>query len=151
MSGSAASPPKKIVFPPVTPPEAKAAEVEVEVAPRSVSAFLPIILGVFVIAGALAFLLIEREPEIEVIDLAAAFACPPGAEPAGSRMHVTASTLNVRAAPSTRADRLADRTLRKRATVTEECRQGTWSRIRLVDGRSGWVSNEYLAPAVLKN
>jgi len=151
MSGSAASPPKKIVFPPVAPPDAKTDEVEVEVAPRRASAFLPIILGIVVIAGALAFLLVEREPEIEVIDLSAAFGCPPGAEPAGSRMHVTASTLNVRAAPSPRADRLADRTLRKRATVTEECRQGTWSRIRLVDGRSGWVSNEYLAPAVLKN
>jgi uncharacterized protein YgiM (DUF1202 family) len=150
MSGSVSSPPHKIVFPPVAPP-APAGEVVVEVAPRRASAFLPIILGVFVIVGALAFLLIEREPEIEVLDLTAAFNCPPGAEPTSSRMHVTASTLNVRAAPSPGADRLADRTLRKRANVVEECRAGTWSRVRLVDGRSGWVANEYLTLAAVKN
>lgn len=118
---------------------------------RKAGAFLPIIFGVVVIVGALAYLLIEREPALEVIDLAAAFSCPAGTEPASARMHVTASTLNVRAGPSARADRLADRTLRKKATVTEECRGGEWSRVRLVDGRSGWVSNEYLAPAVVKN
>jgi SH3-like domain-containing protein len=137
MSGSASAPPKKLVFPPVAPPEPVAEPV---VAPpiRRTSALLPIVLGVLVIVGGLAFLLIEREPEIEVLDLAAA-------------VNLTANTLNVRAGPSARADRLADRTLRKRATVTEECRAGEWSRVRLVDGRSGWVSNEYLAPATVKN
>jgi hypothetical protein len=150
MSGSTSSPPKKLVFPPVAPPEPVAEPV---VAPpiRRASAFLPIAFGVLVIVGALAYLLIEREPEIEVLDLSAALNCPAGTEPASVRMHVTASTLNVRAAPNARADRLADRTLRKKATVTEECRGGEWSRVRLVDGRAGWVSNEYLAPAAVKN
>ena len=152
MSGSVSAPPKKLVFAPVTPPEAAAPEVANDAPVRSkAGAFLPIILGIVVIVGALAFLLIERSPEIEVIDLSAAFSCPPGTAPASGRMHVTASTLNVRAAPNARADRLADRTLRKKATVTEECRGGEWSRVRLVDGRSGWVSNEYLAPAAVKN
>jgi len=66
-------------------------------------------------------------------------------------MRVTASTLNVRAGPSQRADRLADRTLRKKATVTEECRNGGWSRVRLDDGRSGWVANEYLSPVASRS
>jgi uncharacterized protein YgiM (DUF1202 family) len=150
MSGSASAPPKKLVFPPVAPPE-PAAEPVVAPPIRRAGAFLPMAFGVLVIVGALAYLLIEREPVIEVIDLSAALNCPAGTEPASGRMHVTASTLNVRAGPSARADRLADRTLRKKATVTEECRGGDWSRVRLVDGRSGWVSNEYLAPAAVKN
>lgn len=152
MSGSASAPPKKLVFPPVTPAEAAAPELANAAPARGVvGALLPMILGVVVIVGALAYLLIEREPELEVIDLSAALNCPPGTEPASGRMHVTANTLNVRAGPSARADRLADRTLRKRATVTEECRGGDWSRVRLVDGRAGWVANEYLAPAAVKN
>ena len=104
-----------------------------------------------VIVGALAFLLIDRAPELETIDFAAAFACPPGVEPRSGRMQVTASTLNVRTAPNAKADRLHDRTLRKHAAVTEECRGDGWSRVRLVDGRSGWVSNRYLTPIAQKN
>ena len=88
------------------------------------------LLGVFVIAGALAYFLIEREPELEIIDLAAGFTCPAGSAASRNEMQVTANTLNVRAGPSARADRLGDRTLRKRATVTEECRAGEWSRVR---------------------
>jgi len=150
MSGSASASPNKIVFPPVAPP-APVAEPVVAPPIRRTSALLPIVLGVLVIVCGLAFLFIEREPEIEVLDLAAAVNCPAGAAAVSGRMNVTASTLNVRAGPSARADRLADRTLRKRATVTEECRAGQWSRVRLVDGRSGWVANEYLAPAAVKN
>jgi hypothetical protein len=92
------------------------------------------------------FATIDREPAVEVVDLATAFACPPGVEARRARMHVSASTLNVRAAPHAKADRLPDRTLRKSAAVTEECRAGSWSRVRLVDGRSGWVANQYLRP-----
>jgi len=151
MSGSVSSPQKKIVFAPVTPPAADPAT-----AARSsggLGALVPMLLGVVVIAGALAYLLFGREPapEIEVLDLAAAFACPPGSAASTSHMSVTATTLNVRAGPSPRADRLGDRTLRKRATVREECRSGDWSRVRLDDGRSGWVSNQYLAPVAVKN
>ena len=98
------------------------------------------------IVGALAFALVGREEEVAVVDLATAFACPPGVESRHGRMHVSASTLNVRAAPNAKADRLPDRTLRKSAAVTEECRSGSWSRVRLVDGRSGWVANQYLKP-----
>ena len=113
---------------------------------RRVGPIIAMLAGALVIVGALVFLLVEREPEIEVVDFSAAFACPPGVESRSGRMQVTASTLNVRAAPSTRADRLHDRTLRKHAAVTEECRANSWSRVRLVDGRSGWVANKYLTP-----
>ena len=145
MSGSASSPQKKIVFPPVAPPQET---VTSEAAPsRKVGAVIPMLFGLVVIAGALAYLLIEREPEVEVINFSAAFECPTGAVASTARMLVTATSLNVRAGPSPRADRLADRTLRKKMTVTEECREGSWSRVRLGDGRSGWVSNEFLRPA----
>ena len=103
------------------------------------------------IVGALAFLLVDREPEVVTHEFAAAFVCPSGIESRRDRMQVTASTLNVRAAPSASADRLQDRTLRKHAAVTEECRGDGWSRVRLVDGRSGWVANKYLAPVPQRN
>jgi hypothetical protein len=102
--------------------------------------------GTLVIAGAVTFLLMNREDDSGIIDFATAFACPAGVETRSGRMKVTASTLNVRAGPSSRADRMPDRTLRKHAFVTEECRSASWSRVRLADGRSGWVSNKYLAP-----
>jgi len=144
MSGSAGSPPKKIVFAPITPPESE--PVTVAAPARSLGALVPMLFGVIVIVGALAYLFMEREPEIEVIDFSSAFGCPASAVASTAKMRVTASTLNVRAGPSARADRLADRTLRKKMTVIEECREGTWSRVRLGDGRSGWVSNEFLSP-----
>lgn len=144
MSGSASSPAHKIVFPPVAPPEP---EVVIEEAPsRNVMALIPIFLGLFVIVGAVVYLLVGRAPEVETLDFSTAFGCPPGAVASTARMRVTASSLNVRAGPSQRADRLADRTLRSKMTVTEECRDGTWSRVRLGDGRSGWVANEFLSP-----
>ena len=102
--------------------------------------------GTLVIVVAITFLIIRREPETGNIDFAVAFACPPGVEARRDRMKVTASTLNVRAAPNSRADRMPDRTLRKHASVTEECRSASWSRVRLADGRSGWVANQYLTP-----
>ena len=113
---------------------------------RRVGPIIAMLAGTLVIVAALAFLLVEREPEIDILDFSAAFACPPGVQARSGRMQVTASSLNVRAAPSTRADRLHDRTLRKHAAVTEECRADRWSRVRLVDGRSGWVANQYLTP-----
>jgi uncharacterized protein YgiM (DUF1202 family) len=145
MSGSAASTQKKIVFAPVTAPESEAA-VEGSGGTR-LGVLLPMLLGVVIIAAAIAYLLYEPEPEIEVINFSSAFTCPAGAAPSTARMQVTASTLNVRAGPSQRADRLLDRTLRKKTAVTEECRDGGWSRVRMDDGRSGWVANEYLRPA----
>lgn len=150
MSGSVSSPPKKIVFAPVTSAEADEAATH---SPGGLGVIVPMLLGVVVIAGALTYLLLGREPapEIEVLDLSAAFSCPPGSAASTDQMRVTATTLNVRAAPSAGADRLGDRTLRKRATVREECRAGDWSRVRLDDGRSGWVANQYLSPVVLKN
>lgn len=112
---------------------------------------LSMVAGVIVIVGALGFALVGREPETEIVEFSTAFACPPGVESRSGRMHVTASTLNVRAAPSARADRMPDRTLRKHTSVTEECRSGGWSRVRLVDGRWGWVANQYLASTSIKN
>ena len=125
MSGSVSSPPHKIVFPPVAPP-APADAVVVEVAQRRASAFLPIILGVLVIVGALAFLLIEREPAIEVLDLTAVFNCPPGTEPTSSRMHVTASTLNVRAAPSPGSNRSIQTVHRRMPRSTDAAASALW-------------------------
>jgi uncharacterized protein YgiM (DUF1202 family) len=143
MSGSAASTQRKIVFPPIAAPEP---EVVVEASSGSkLGALIPMLFGVVVIAAAVAYLLTNREPEIEVIDFSAAFDCPAGTVASTARMYVTASTLNVRAGPSQRADRLADRTLRKKASVTEECRSEGWSRVRMDDGRSGWVANRYLS------
>lgn len=107
--------------------------------------------GALVIVAALGFLLVDDEPVIETIAFSTAFACPPGVESRNDRMHVSVGVLNVRAAPSERAERLPDRTLRRSAAVTEECRAGGWSRVRLVDGRSGWVANQHLAPVSLKN
>jgi hypothetical protein len=143
MSGSASSAPNKIVFAPIGPPDA---ETVVLTAPAAkMGALIPMLFGVVVIVGALAYLLIEREPEIEVLEFSSAFSCPVGAVESAAQMRVTASMLNVRAGPSQRADRLLDRTLRKKMTVTEECREGSWSRVRLGDGRSGWVANEFLS------
>ena len=102
--------------------------------------------GTLVIVGAIVFLLMNREPEVKAIDFASAFACPQGSESRSVRVRVTANTLNVRAGPNSRADRMPDRTLRKDVAVTEECRSATWSRVRLADGRSGWVANQYLRP-----
>jgi hypothetical protein len=107
--------------------------------------------GALVIVGALAFLLVDRGPEIDIPDFSQAFACPPGVESRSGRMQVTANELNVRAAPSARADRFPDRTLRKHTSVTEECRGDGWSRVRLVDGRWGWVATQYLASVSLTN
>ena len=118
---------------------------------KAVVPMISMLVGVIVIVGALGFVLVEREPEIEILDIATAFACPPGVESRSGRMRVTANTLNVRAGPSTRADRMPDRTLRKHTSVTEECRSGGWSRVRLVDGRWGWVANQYLAAVSIKN
>ena len=140
--------------PPAKPPKAAAPPVETlrataagrKPASRSIAAIVAMSVGGLVIVAALAFAVIAREPEVEVEDLATAFACPPGVESRSGRMHVSASTLNVRAAPHAKAERLPDRTLRKSAAVTEECRSGSWSRVRLVDGRSGWVANQYLKP-----
>jgi hypothetical protein len=112
---------------------------------------LSMMAGVVVILGALVFALVGREPETAIVEFAAAFACPPGVESRNGRMQVIANTLNVRAAPSVRADRMPDRTLRKHTSVTEECRSGGWSRVRLVDGRWGWVANQYLASTSIKN
>lgn len=106
------------------------------------------LVGALLLVGVAVLLVVGREPEGA---LASAFACPPGAETRGGRMQVTASTLNVRAAPSAGAERLRDRTLRKNATVAEECRADRWSRVRLVDGRAGWVANEYLSPTSRTN
>ena len=143
MSGSAASTQKKIVFAPIAPAEPEAV---VDAAPaRKLGALIPMLFGLVVIVGAIAYLLVEREPEIQVLDFSSAFSCPPGAVASRSEMRVMASSLNVRSGPSQRADRLADRTLRKKMTVTEECREGSWSRVRLGDGRSGWVANEFLS------
>ena len=113
---------------------------------HSLAPMISMVAGALVIVGALAFLLVGREPEAEAVERAAAFACPPGVESRSGRMQVTAKTLNVRAAPSASAERLPDRTLRKHAAVAEECRADRWSRVRLVDGRSGWVANQYLTP-----
>jgi hypothetical protein len=118
---------------------------------RGVLPVLSMAAGALVIVGALTFLLVEREPEIDIPDFSSAFACPPGVESRSGRMNVTANELNVRAAPNAKADRLPDRTLRKHTSVTEECRSGSWSRVRLVDGRWGWVANQYLASISLTN
>lgn len=135
-----------------TPVERPAATPATKAAPaRGLVPILSMLAGALVIVGALGFALVGREPETEVLELAAAFAYPPGVEQRSGRMHVTANTLNVRAAPSARADRMPDRTLRKHTSVTEECRSGGWSRVRLVDGRWGWVANQYLASASIKN
>jgi uncharacterized protein YgiM (DUF1202 family) len=145
---SAPAPPK-VVFTQIEPSTATTAD---DVGSgRNLIPVVAMIAGVLVIAGALVFLMLRRGPDFEVIDLATAFACPAGTESRRDRMLVTASTLNVRAAPSTSADRLLDRTLRNKAAVTEECRAGDWSRVRLVDGRSGWVANQYLAPNTQKH
>jgi uncharacterized protein YgiM (DUF1202 family) len=138
---------------PATSPKAAAAPVthssvttgEVDVRARRAVPIVSMVLGVFVIVGAVASIFIGREAESEVVELAAAFQCPPGVESRNNRMEVTVRTLNVRAAPSASADRLPDRTLRKPTVVTEECRADSWSRVRLHDGRSGWVANKYLS------
>ena len=145
MSGSASAP-QKLVFAPIAPAEPETAAPAAAPA-RSLGGFVWLLLGVVAIAAGIAFLVIEREPEVAVLDVKAAFACPDGAVPTSARMRVMASSLNVRAGPSARADRLNDRTLRKKQTVTEECRSDGWSRVRLTDGRSGWVANEFLSPA----
>lgn len=145
MSGSASAPPQKLVFAPIAPAEPETPTLEVAPA-RSFGGFVWLLLGLVAIAAGVAFLVIEREPEVEVLDVKAAFACPEGTVPTSARMRVMASSLNVRAGPSARADRLNDRTLRKKQTVTEECRSDGWSRVRLTDGRSGWVANEFLSP-----
>jgi len=118
---------------------------------RGVVPIVSMAIGALVIAGALVLLLVEREPEIDIPDFSVAFACPPGVESRSGRMQVTANELNVRAAPSASADRFPDRTLRKHTSVTEECRAEGWSRVRLVDGRWGWVATQYLASASLAN
>ena len=110
-----------------------------------------IVAGVLVIVGALGSLLIDRNADGEVLTLAAAFECPPGVEARSGKVKVTAKTLNVRSGPSAKSDRLSDRTLRKNEAVTEECRTDSWSRVRLLDGRSGWVANQYLQPLAQKN
>jgi hypothetical protein len=104
---------------------------------------ISVLVGLLLLAGVAVLLVVGREPEGA---LASAFACPPGAETRDGRMQVTAHMLNVRAEPDASAKRLSDRTLRKNATVAEECRADRWSRVRLADGRAGWVANEYLSP-----
>ncbi len=137
------SPPPKAAAAPVA--QSTVTAVEKAAPARAVVPMISMAAGALVIVGALAFLLVGREPESDIPDFSEAFACPPGVESRSGRMQVTASTLNVRAAPNAKADRLQDRTLRKHNAVTEECRSGTWSRVRLVDGRWGWVANQYLA------
>jgi hypothetical protein len=110
---------------------------------RRLSARIAVLAGVLLLAGVAVLLAFGREPEGA---LASAFACPPGAETRSGRMQVTAHTLNVRAEPGASAKRLPDRTLRRNAIVAEECRADRWSRVRLADGRAGWVANEYLGP-----
>ena len=137
-----------------TAPQVERSHAATTVAASGARSVFPIIVmlgGLLVIAGALVFLLVDREPEVEILDFSTAFACPPGVEARSARMQVTAQVLNVRAAASSKADRLPDRTLRKSAAVTEECRAGGWSRVRLVDGRSGWVANQYLKPITKKS
>lgn len=114
-------------------------------APAKKSLMIPIMFGVAAIGCALGLFVLKAEPApVEAVEASSFFACPDGSVTTGQTMRVTAGKLNVRAGPSTRDARLSDRTLRKQATVTEECRAGSWSRIRLVDGRAGWVANEFL-------
>jgi uncharacterized protein YgiM (DUF1202 family) len=114
---------------------------------RRVGPLVSIAIGAVILVGMLAFLLIGHEADGDLSVRTASLNCPAGSIEARNRVRVTAELLNVRGGPSPSAKRLADRTLRKGAAVTEECRTEGWSRVRLDDGRWGWVSNAYLALA----
>jgi hypothetical protein len=88
--------------------------------------------------------------------------CPAGSEPSGATLRVRGSDINVRTGPGTEYDRVVNHkatgiigstqyaSIDSSTRVLEECRQGEWSRIRVVepewlrDTHRGWVANRFL-------
>lgn len=87
-------------------------------------------------------------------------ACRSGtASAAGTRYRVTSDALNLRTGPGTGFERVSDRSgseaggagqpvqLDTGTEVQELCRDGEWSRVRVLrpnGGRTGWVANRFL-------
>ncbi|MFN4032129.1 MAG: NlpC/P60 family protein [Fimbriimonadales bacterium] len=64
--------------------------------------------------------------------------------PASGWAEINKDRINIRSAPTTNARRI---TIVDRWTKAQVLgRQGDWSRIRLQDGRTGWVLSQYLSP-----
>lgn len=66
----------------------------------------------------------------------------PAASPPPPTATVTGSSLNVREQPTTNAPVVARARRGERLPILAE--QGTWLRVRLADGREGWVSSRYV-------
>jgi len=116
----------------------------IDVTPVKKGVAVHALVGVVAVVCVFGLLRLRPESAEGSSEARSAYDCPGGTAPSGERMRVAAAKLNVRAGPSPGHTRLDDRTLSKKATVVEECRAGPWSRVRLQDGRAGWVANEFL-------
>jgi hypothetical protein len=88
--------------------------------------------------------------------------CPAGSEPSGATLRVRGSDINLRTGPGTEYDRVVNHkatdiigstqyaSIDSSTRVLEECRQGEWSWIRVIepewlrDSHRGWVANMFL-------
>ena len=92
-------------------------------------------------AGLLALLLITQG----LVPIATARMAGDEDSSGGRTMRVTANSLNLRAGAGT--DQTVLRSLSRGTLVAAVEERGEWSRVRLVDGTTGWVSAKYLEPA----